>query len=243
MFENSTNDGESPRPYQSSIQVVALDESSSLLQHRHTTTQELYSHSHPLIDPLNDSTDETPPSLSRHVSDHWDNYVTIVERRPLLTKSLTATIILGGADLFAQALEHARGISDRSRGVDWPRAARFAAFGLFGAPWSHYYFYWLDHWLPPSKKPCSWTTLIKVFIDQFIQAPLLLAFMICALSIMKGEGFQGMKQDMTDTFVGALLANCTYYLKYLLLFRSLVLFPKFSRATFWLQGSCGYRRP
>jgi peroxisomal membrane protein 2 len=177
------------------------------LQHRHTSQQQHYSLSDPLADVSNDSNDETPPSLSRHVSNHWDSYVSIVERRPLVTKSITATIILGGADLCAQGLEHARGISDTT-GIDWPRAARFAAFGLFGAPWSHYYFYWLDHWLPPSKKPCSWTTFLKVIIDQFIQAPLLLAVMICALSIMKGQGLKGMKQDMHDNFVNALLANC-----------------------------------
>lgn len=186
---------------------TAADESSSLLQHRHPLQTHPQENEHSLMEPT--LSIPTPPlSLCDHVKGHWDSYVGIVERRPLLTKSITATIILGGADLCAQGLEHARGVSS-TVGVDWPRAARFACFGLFGAPWSHYYFHWLDTCIPPSTQPCSTTTLVKVFIDQFIQAPILLAIMISMLSLMKGEGFQGVKQDMTDSFVNALIANCT----------------------------------
>lgn len=198
-----------------SIQVVSMeesDESSSLLQHRHPTTTTSLQHQND-----NDNLSEqsltttsvpTPLFISDHVKNHWNNYVDIVERRPLLTKSITATIILGGADLCAQGLEHVRGTSDNT-GVDWPRAARFAAFGLFGAPWSHFYFHWLDTCIPPSNQPCSSTILLKVFIDQFIQAPILLAVMISMLSLMKGEGIEGVKTDMRDSFVDALIANCT----------------------------------
>jgi hypothetical protein len=51
---------------------------------------------------------------------------------------------------------------------------------------------------------------VKVLIDQFIQAPLLLAIMIIALSLMKGDGFQGAKVAMGQTFLNALIANCTF---------------------------------
>jgi len=196
---------------QNSIQVVSLEESttesSSLLpHHRHRTTVN-----------YNERADEAeslthnavPHILSRHVSDHWDNYVNAVETHPLLTKSLTAVCLFGAADGFAQGLEHVRGVS-AVKGLDWLRVARFAAFGLFGAPWSHYYFHWLDHCMPPTPNPWSITTLQKVFIDQFIQAPILLAIMICALSLMKGEGIAGMKKDMEDSFLQALIANCEY---------------------------------
>jgi len=153
------------------------------------------------------SSDAFPRFLARGISGQWDDYVSAVERRPLLTKSLTAVIIFSIADASAQGLEHGRGVSTVD-GFDWLRCARFAAFGLFGAPWSHFYFMWLDKCLPPSANPWSITTLQKVFIDQFIQAPILLAIMICALSLMKGEGFTGMKHDMSDSFLAALIANC-----------------------------------
>jgi len=213
MVAHKSNDKDSDHGSQGSIQVVSMeaagaDESSSLLQHRHPTHRE---DSHTDTEALNEPTIPVPTeplSISDHMKGHWNSYVSIVERRPLLTKSITATIILGGADLCAQGLEHARGVATTT-GVDWPRAARFACFGLFGAPWSHYYFHWLDTCIPPSDQPCSPTTLAKVVIDQFIQAPILLAIMISMLSLMKGEGIQGVKHDMADNFVNALIANCT----------------------------------
>jgi hypothetical protein len=153
-------------------------------------------------------------SFSRSVSHHWTNYMSFLEEKPLLTKGITATIILGGADLIAQGLQRVRNNSTSTNhqhhhgGVDWLRAARFAAFGLFGAPWSHYYFQWLDHYLPPTDNPWTTTTLFKVIIDQFLQAPLLLAVMIVALGFMKGEGIGGTKRDMDANFIDALIANC-----------------------------------
>lgn len=208
--KNKKGSNNSDHDYQGSIQVVPMggesDESSSLLQHRHPThsTQQP---SHTDASSSVETTTTSPLSISDHVKSHWNSYVSIVERRPLVTKSITATFILGGADLCAQGLEHARGVASS---LDWPRAARFACFGLFGAPWSHYYFHWLDTCIPPSDQPCSQTTLVKVFIDQFIQAPILLAIMISMLSIMKGQGFQGVENDMHDNFVNALIANCMY---------------------------------
>jgi hypothetical protein len=49
---------------------------------------------------------------------------------------------------------------------------------------------------------------VKVIIDQFIQAPLLLAAMVIALSLMKGGGFLEAKVAMDQTFWTALIANC-----------------------------------
>lgn len=138
----------------------------------------------------------------------WEKYVDLVEKRPLITKSVTATLIFALADLMAQGIEHLRGDAE-DESTDWLRTARFAAFGLFGAPWSHYYFMWLDHYLPPSPTPWTRRTFLKVAIDQFLQAPILLAIMIGALSLMKGDGFEGVKHDLGVNFIDTLIANCT----------------------------------
>jgi peroxisomal membrane protein 2 len=79
-----------------------------------------------------------------------------------------------------------------------------------GAPWSHYYFHYLDTYIPPTPEPFTQTTAVKVFIDQFIQAPILLALMISLLSIMKGTGVDGVKTDMGDNYGASLIANCKY---------------------------------
>ena len=183
------------------------NEATFLLHHQHTMQE-------PPISPLaaNSGASRT---FSRSVSDYWDDYVVAVEKHPLVTKSATATIIFCCADLCAQGLEHVRGTS-AVVGVNRPRAARFAAFGLFGAPWSHFYFQWLDHFLPPTVEPWTFTTAIKVCIDQFVQAPMLLTIMICALSLMKGGGIAAAHKDLGDTLVNALIANCKFALHYVL---------------------------
>lgn len=138
----------------------------------------------------------------------WDRYVRAVEDYALITKSITAVILFAVADLIAQAIEHAT--STPSSTVDWIRTTRFAAFGLFGAPWSHVYFYYLDRFFPPTDAPWTKITLVKLLIDQFLQAPLMLAFMIAALSFMKGDGWVGACRDLQANFRDALIANCTY---------------------------------
>jgi hypothetical protein len=137
----------------------------------------------------------------------WENYVAAVEKYPIRTKCITALIIFVTADAFAQVVEYLLSLHDNDQpnrdriGIDWIRAMRFGALGLFGAPWSHYYFYWLDHFLPPSEDPFTTRTAVKVVIDQFIQAPILLAIMI-------GQRLGGAKQDLSNTFMASLIANC-----------------------------------
>ena len=143
-----------------------------------------------------------------------------IEKYPIRTKCITAFIIFVAADAVAQLIEHLlelhqNHIPIRSRiallhiKMDGIRTMRFGALGLLGAPWSHYYFHWLDHYWPPSVEPCSPRTALKVGIDQLIQAPILLAIMIFSLSLMKGQGFTGAKQDLSNSFMESLIANCT----------------------------------
>jgi hypothetical protein len=107
---------------------------------------------------LEEETDE-PSCLSRV----WSVYFEALQRRPLLVKSITAFILMGCSDLLAQGVEHLRGIRSP---LDWVRVSRFAAFGLIGSPWTHYYYDWLDTVLPPTPYPWTWTTAGKKQILQ-----------------------------------------------------------------------------
>lgn len=113
----------------------------------------------------------------------WDVYYDALCKRPLFVKSLTALILMVLADLSAQGVEHCRGVNIDP--VNWLRAMRFGVFGLVGAPWTHYYYYYLDKCLPPTPNPWTWTTFIKVVIDQFLQAPAMLALIISGLAFME----------------------------------------------------------
>ena len=103
----------------------------------------------------------------------WTSYNDALEASPLLVKSVTASGILGAADLAGQALEAKQKEEMAESEIDWARAARFAFFGLvLQAPWNHFYYLMLDGALPPTEEPWTPTTGIKVVIDQFVQAPI-----------------------------------------------------------------------
>ena len=50
--------------------------------------------------------------------------------------------------------------------------------------------------------------VVKVAIDQFLQAPALLALIITGLAFMEGRGISGMRMDMQDEYIYSLIQNC-----------------------------------
>lgn len=141
----------------------------------------------------------------------WSSYNVALEEQPLLTKSLTAGVILGAADLAGQALENAlKNNADNAQSsssplvVDYARVGRFAIFGLIlQAPWNHFYYQILDSALPPTVDPFSATTGIKVLIDQFVQAPIFTIIIFYFLGILEGKTmdmvYEQLKKDYGDT--------------------------------------------
>ena len=60
----------------------------------------------------------------------WDSYNAALQTHPLAVKSITASAILGAADLSGQAIEGLKSPDKKETSIDWARAARFAIFGL-----------------------------------------------------------------------------------------------------------------
>lgn len=87
----------------------------------------------------------------------WGVYYGALVHSPLVTKSITALILMALADFLAQMVEHLRGVPYESW-IDGLRMLRFGVFGLLGAPWTHYYYAWLDRTLPPTPNPWTLTT-------------------------------------------------------------------------------------
>lgn len=111
-------------------------------------------------------------------------------------------------------MEHVRGGgSTPIPSMDLLRSVRFGIFGFLGAPWSHYYFHYLDTVFPPTSTTTattnlfSTTTFVKLAVDQFIQAPLMLAIIICGLRLISFEGIAAMKQAMMDHYWPSLTMN------------------------------------
>mmetsp|Transcript_9167 Transcript_9167/g.27558 ORF Transcript_9167/g.27558 Transcript_9167/m.27558 type:complete len:222 (-) Transcript_9167:506-1171(-) len=151
--------------------------------------------------------------LADSVAGAWASYNEALEADPLLTKSVTAGVILGAADLAGQAIERAMKEDEveQDGAIDIARAARFAFFGLvLQAPWNHFYYLLLDGVLPPTVEPWTATTGVKVVIDQFVQAPIFTVLIFCFLGLLEGKSTDAIKAQLDEDYKDTMLANCAY---------------------------------
>ena len=160
------------------------------------------------------STSSRKESLSRRRTarylspvDLWDSYNQQLAANPLLVKSVTAGVILGAADLTGQTFERSQ--KEVSEDVDWLRVARFAVFGLvLQAPWNHYYYLLLDGKIPPTEDPFSATNGIKIFIDQFVQAPIFTVLIFVFLGVLEGKSTDAIQNQLKNDYKNTIVANC-----------------------------------
>merc|ERR1719261_2359898 len=151
-------------------------------------------------------------TLSARVSSHvqmldvgnaWDAYNAALDSQPLLTKSLTACLLLSGADCAAQVIER-----EADAGIDFARVLRFAIFGLvLQAPWNHFYYLLLDGAIPPTPDPVSATNLAKVGIDQFLQAPVFTAIIFVFLGALEGQDRLAIERKLSADWWPTMKAN------------------------------------
>jgi len=119
------------------------------------------------------TTPPPPPPFARRAYDsltraswyRW--YLDKLERRPTLTKALTACCGFVVGDLIAQTLSSGGGGGIAL--VDWARTARMGAFGLlFDGPVGGAFYAWLDRNIYPEDPLSTRAVLTKTAIDQTI---------------------------------------------------------------------------
>ena len=139
----------------------------------------------------------------------WTDYLGLLESAPLTTKAITAGIIIGAGDSTAQLLEK-RGTSEE---FEIDRALRWAFFGLvLQGPWNHAFYLLLDAALPPTPDPFTMTTLEKVGIDQFIQAPIFTMIILIFFAIVEGKGIGFAQNQIKNDLGGILVKNWSVFL-------------------------------
>jgi peroxisomal membrane protein 2 len=141
-------------------------------------------------------------------SEAWTAYQELLEASPLIVKSVTASVILGAADMAGQALQAATSDSEEAALVDIARTARFTFFGLvLQAPWNHFYYNLLDGRLPPTVEPWTATTGIKVAIDQFVRAPIFTVLNFALLGFLEGKSLESIKKHLEEDNADTMVAN------------------------------------
>ena len=127
----------------------------------------------------------------------------------LLTKSVTAGVIIGAGDAAAQLVEG----SKTGAAFDGVRYLRWAIFGLvLQGPWNHAWYLTLDGLLPPTEDPFSLITLEKVGLDQFFQAPIFTMVILCFFALVEGKGLGFAKTQIQEELGGILVKNWAVFL-------------------------------
>jgi peroxisomal membrane protein 2 len=83
-----------------------------------------------------------------------------------------------------------------------------AVFGLvLQGPWNHFFYLLLDGALPPTPDPFTLTTLGKVGIDQFVQAPIFTIIILYFFAIVEGKGAGYASKQVQEDLGGILIKN------------------------------------
>jgi len=156
----------------------------------------------------------------------WNSYLSVLDAYPLMTKMITAAIIMGLADFVEQYIEiklipysqdDESSASDDIKvrlyysamdDIDWKRVIRFALFGfLLQAPWTHFFFAKLDELFPPTPNPFSIVTLKKVLIDQLIGSPIFTLLIFIFLGVLEGKSFGTIKNQINNIYGETMIVN------------------------------------
>ena len=149
----------------------------------------------------------------------WKWYSFQIDDRPLITKVVTAGILVGMGNLASQCIpmvvsqlqnhhHHGTGPLSSYSPVNWYQTWEFILMGsLLQAPITHYYYLYLDEYLPPTPSPWTITTFIKLMIDQLIFAPTFLASVFVFLDIMDGKSAMGIWDHLTSDWCTTVVTN------------------------------------
>lgn len=135
----------------------------------------------------------------------WAAYRTLLERRPLATKALTAGAIMGLGDAMQQlVIERTHTPAGGVWRYDALRTARQGAFGVFFiGPVMHKWFAILDKVVPASKVG----PLVKVGLDQAIIGPLVCFSFFSLMGLMEGQSPAQIENRLKNHFWPTLVMN------------------------------------
>lgn len=65
----------------------------------------------------------------------------------------------------------------------------------------------LDGAIPPTQDPFTTTTLVKVVIDQFIQAPIFTVLIFVFLGVLEGKQLDSIQKQLENDYKETIFAN------------------------------------
>ncbi|KAM3939634.1 peroxisomal membrane protein 2 [Leptodactylus fuscus] len=132
-------------------------------------------------------------------------YLQLLHSRPILTKALTSAILSALGNLLSQCIERKRQSKSALKHVDLVSPLRFAAYGLFfTGPLSHYFYLFLEQWIPSSTPLAG---LRRLLLDRLIIAPAFLLLFFVVINFLEGKNLTSLKRTLKERYWSSLKMN------------------------------------
>lgn len=134
-------------------------------------------------------------------------YLFLLKKYPILTKSVTSGILSALGNLLSQILEARKKAKNgvQVNEIDTAGAARYAVYGLFiTGPLSHYFYQLMEVWMPSTDPLCI---VKRLLLDRLIFAPGFLLIFYFVMTVLEGKGGRDFEKKMRGSYWTALKMN------------------------------------
>nr|XP_020481649.1 peroxisomal membrane protein 2-like [Labrus bergylta]XP_020505406.1 peroxisomal membrane protein 2-like [Labrus bergylta] len=147
---------------------------------------------------------------ARDASTHYrllQQYLFLLKKYPILTKSVTSGILSTLGNLLSQVLEARKKAKNGAPvdEIDTAAATRYALYGLFiTGPVSHYFYQLMELWMPTTDPFCI---VKRLLLDRLIFAPGFLLIFYFVMNILEAKGWGDFEKKMSASYWTALKMN------------------------------------
>ncbi|XP_061907271.1 peroxisomal membrane protein 2 [Entelurus aequoreus] len=134
-------------------------------------------------------------------------YLFLLKKYPILTKSITSGILSALGNLLSQIVEARKKSKDNevAQEIDTAGAARYAIYGLFiTGPVSHYFYQLMEVWMPSTDPYC---VLKRLLLDRLVFAPGFLLLFFFVMNILEVKGLDDFMKKFRRSYWTALKMN------------------------------------
>ncbi|XP_068594816.1 peroxisomal membrane protein 2 [Brachionichthys hirsutus] len=130
-------------------------------------------------------------------------YLILLKRHPILTKSVTSGILSALGNLLSQILEARK--KAHVKEIDAAGAARYAIYGLLvTGPLSHVFYQLMEVWMPSTDPYC---VVKRLLLDRLAFAPAFLLLFYFVMNILEAKGWEEFEKKMKTSYWTALKMN------------------------------------
>ncbi|XP_037536356.1 peroxisomal membrane protein 2 [Nematolebias whitei] len=134
-------------------------------------------------------------------------YLVLLKKYPILTKSVTSGILSALGNLLSQYLEARKKSKSGAQvnDIDVAGATRYAIYGLIiTGPVSHYFYQLMEVWMPTTDPLC---VIKRLLLDRLFFAPGFLLLFYSVMNILEAKGWEDFENKLRKSYWTALKMN------------------------------------